>query len=115
MVYITKLYSSLFQHDIDWYDFTRLDSAMALPEQKKKLLKAKIAVALHNELGRVSKTEEIDQVFLLARVMYKAVDIMGDGLFWKFLLVAPSVYNNLASRKLCVKNRTVFTKYVDLL
>ena len=46
---------------------------MPLPEQKKKLLKAKIAVALHNELGRVPKEEEIDQVFLLARVMYKAV------------------------------------------
>ena len=47
--------------------------AMAFPEQKKRLLKAKIAVALHDELGRVPKTEEIDQVFLLARVMYKAV------------------------------------------
>ena len=46
---------------------------MAMNEQKKKLLKAKIAVALHDELGRVPKTEEIDQVFLLARVMYKAV------------------------------------------
>ena len=46
---------------------------MALPEQKKKLLKAKIAVALQSELGRVSKREEIDQVFLLARVLYKAV------------------------------------------
>ncbi len=46
---------------------------MPLPDQKKKLLKAKIAVALHNELGRVPKEEEIDQVFLLARVMYKAV------------------------------------------
>ncbi len=46
---------------------------MALPEQKKRLLKAKIAIALHNELGRVPKTEEIDQVFLLARVLYKAV------------------------------------------
>ena len=44
-----------------------------LPEQKKKLLKAKIAVALHDELGRVPKTEEIEQVFLMARVMYKAV------------------------------------------
>jgi hypothetical protein len=42
-------------------------------EQKKRLLKAKIAVALHNELGRVPKQEEVDQVFLLARVMYKAV------------------------------------------
>jgi hypothetical protein len=46
---------------------------MALPEQKKRLLKAKIAVALHNELGRVPKTEIIEQVFLLARVMYKTV------------------------------------------
>ena len=46
---------------------------MPTPEQKKKLLKAKIAVALHDELGRVPREEEIDQVFLLARVMYKAV------------------------------------------
>ena len=46
---------------------------MPTTEQKKRLLKAKIAVALHDELGRVPKTEEIDQVFLLARVMYKAV------------------------------------------
>jgi hypothetical protein len=46
---------------------------MALPEQKKKLLKAKIAVALHDELGGVPKKEEIDNVFLLARVLYKAV------------------------------------------
>ena len=42
-------------------------------EQKKRLLKAKIAVALHDELGRVPKKEEIEQVFLLSRVMYKAV------------------------------------------
>jgi hypothetical protein len=41
--------------------------------QKKKLLKAKIAVALHDELGRVPRKEEIEQVFLLARVLYKAV------------------------------------------
>ena len=46
---------------------------MATTEQKKKLLKAKIAVALHDELGRVPKKEEIDNVFLMARVMYKAV------------------------------------------
>jgi hypothetical protein len=42
-------------------------------EQKKKLLKAKIAVALRDELGRVPKEKEINQVFLLTRVMYKAV------------------------------------------
>jgi hypothetical protein len=46
---------------------------MATTEQKKKLLKAKIAVALRDELGRVPKKEEIENVFLLARVMYKAV------------------------------------------
>ncbi len=38
---------------------------MPTPEQKKKLLKAKIAVALYNELGRVPKKEEIERVFLL--------------------------------------------------
>jgi hypothetical protein len=46
---------------------------MATTEQKKKLFKAKIAVALHDELGRVPKNEEIENVFLMARVMYKAV------------------------------------------
>jgi hypothetical protein len=46
---------------------------MLTPEQKKKLLKAKIAVALHDELGRVPKSEEIEQMFLCARVLYKAV------------------------------------------
>jgi hypothetical protein len=38
---------------------------MATSEQKKKLLKAKIAIALQDELGRVPKEEEIDQVFFL--------------------------------------------------
>ena len=42
-------------------------------EQKIRLLKAKVAVALHDELGRVPKQEEIEQVFLMAKVMYKAV------------------------------------------
>ena len=46
---------------------------MASSDQKKKLFKAKIAVALQDELGRVPKEEEINQVFLMARVMYKAV------------------------------------------
>jgi len=46
---------------------------MTQDEQKKRLLKAKIAVALQSELGRVPKEEEINNVFLLARVMYKAV------------------------------------------
>ena len=44
-----------------------------IPEQTKRLLKAKIAVALHDELGRVPTEKEITQVFFLTRVMYKAV------------------------------------------
>jgi len=46
---------------------------MPSSEQKKRFLKAKIAVALQDELGRVPKEEEINQVFLLSRVMYKAI------------------------------------------
>ena len=46
---------------------------MASTEKKKRLLKATIAVALHDELGRVPKEEEINQVCLLSRVMYKAI------------------------------------------
>lgn len=42
-------------------------------EQKVRLLKARVAVALQDELGRVPKQEEIEQVTLFARVMYKAV------------------------------------------
>jgi len=42
---------------------------MATTEQKKKLLKAKIAVALHDELGRIPKKEEIDQVFLASSTL----------------------------------------------
>lgn len=37
---------------------------MASSEQRKKLLKARIAVALRDELGRVPTQEEIEQVFL---------------------------------------------------
>jgi hypothetical protein len=42
-------------------------------EQKKRLLRAKIAVAIQDETGRTPTTEEIDQVFFLSRVMWKAV------------------------------------------
>jgi hypothetical protein len=43
------------------------------PEQKKRLLKAKIAVALQDETGKVPSKEKVEEVFMLARVMYKAV------------------------------------------
>jgi hypothetical protein len=42
-------------------------------EKKKRLLKAKIALALRDEYGRVPTADEINQVFHLTRVMYKAV------------------------------------------
>lgn len=42
-------------------------------EKKQRLLKARIAVALHDEYGRVPTADEINQVFHLTRVMYKAV------------------------------------------
>ena len=53
--------------------FDTLEMMATTPEQKKRLLKAKIAVALQDELGRIPKEDEINQVFLLTRVMYKAV------------------------------------------
>ena len=43
---------------------------MATSGQKRK---AKIAVALRDELGRVPSEKEIGQIFTLTRVMYKAV------------------------------------------
>jgi hypothetical protein len=42
-------------------------------EQKKKLLRAKIAVALQDELGRVPTKEEIEHHYLHTRISYKAV------------------------------------------
>jgi hypothetical protein len=55
---------------------------MATTDQKKKLLKAKIAVALHDELGRVPKSEEIDQVFLLARGAWPSLSKAGTKEKW---------------------------------
>jgi hypothetical protein len=42
-------------------------------DKQEKLLKAKIAVALQHEYQRVPTSEEIENVFHLTRVMYKAV------------------------------------------
>jgi len=42
-------------------------------DTKERLLKAKIAVALQNEYQRVPTSEEVESVFHLTRVMYKAV------------------------------------------
>ena len=44
-----------------------------MTEQKKKLLKAKIAAALYHENGKVPTPEEIDKWTKFAQVLYTAV------------------------------------------
>ena len=46
---------------------------MRATDKQEKLLEAKTAVALQNEYDRVPSSEEIEYVFHLTRVMYKAV------------------------------------------
>ena len=46
---------------------------MQVQDKKQRLLKAKIAVALQDEFGRVPTEQEIDHVFHLTRVMWKAI------------------------------------------
>ena len=46
---------------------------MTTTEQKQKLLKAKVALAMRDEFGRVPKEADIEYTFRLARVLYKAV------------------------------------------
>jgi hypothetical protein len=50
-----------------WYSSTMSS------KQKERLWKAKIAVALQNEYGRVPTKKEIEDIYHLTRVMYKAV------------------------------------------
>ena len=42
-------------------------------EQRQRYLKASVALALYSEYGRVPKEAEIDHVYHLTRVLYKAV------------------------------------------
>jgi hypothetical protein len=41
--------------------------------QRQRYLKAKVAMALYSEYGRVPKEKEIDEVYHLTRILYKAV------------------------------------------
>ena len=63
----------MFHSLTNMMSFVTIIVTMTNKEQQANLLKAKIAVALQSELGRVPKQEEIEQVCLLTRVMYKAV------------------------------------------
>lgn len=46
---------------------------MTMTEQRQKYLKAKVALALYSEFGYVPKEDEIEHVYHLTRVLYKAV------------------------------------------
>ena len=41
-------------------------------EQRQRYLKAKVAMALYSEYGRVPKEEEIDHAYHVTRVLYTA-------------------------------------------
>ena len=57
--------------------FDTLKSVMVMSgqkrEQRQRYLKAKVAMALYSEYGRVPKEREIDEVYHLTRILYKAV------------------------------------------
>ena len=57
--------------------FGTLKSVMVMSgqkrEQRQRYLKAKVAMALYSEYGRVPKEREIDEVYHLTRILYKAV------------------------------------------
>ena len=44
-----------------------------MTDQRKRLLKAKIAIALNDELGRQPTAQELERFTLAARVLYKAI------------------------------------------
>jgi hypothetical protein len=60
----------MFHSLTNMMSFVTIIVTMTNKEQQANLLKAKIAVALQSELGRVPKQEEIEQVCLLTRVLY---------------------------------------------
>ena len=49
------------------------DTIIIWPPNRRKNSSKPIAVALQDELGRIPKEQEINQVLLLIRVMYKAI------------------------------------------
>ena len=57
--------------------FGTLKSVMVMSrqqrEQRQRYLKAKVAMALYSEYGRVPKEKEIDEVYHLTRILYKTV------------------------------------------
>src|SRR5579885_2010662 len=56
-----------------WYIAIMMGMAGQRHEQQQRFLKAKVALALYREYGRVPREAEIDHVYHLTRLMYKAV------------------------------------------
>jgi hypothetical protein len=48
------------------------EGAMTRAEQRRRVLKAKVALALYSEYGRVPQEKQIDEVYHVTRVLYKA-------------------------------------------
>jgi hypothetical protein len=51
---------------------------LIVTEQRQRVLKAKVALALYREYGHVPKEDEIERIYHLTRVLYKAVLGMQD-------------------------------------
>ena len=63
---------------------------MTTPDQKDRLLKAKVALSLHHEFGRVRIEQEIEYVYRMARVL--RTSILGT----HFLRIKQKQHNQLA-------------------
>jgi len=46
---------------------------MTTTEQKERLLKARVALSLHHEFGRVPKEQEIEYFYHMARVLRTSI------------------------------------------
>jgi hypothetical protein len=53
--------------------FYTIETMKTSNDQKHKVLKAKVALAMRDEFGTVPKEEEIEATYRMARVLYKAV------------------------------------------
>lgn len=50
-----------------------MQKTLTRAEQRQRTLKAKVAVALYSEYGKVPSEDEIESMYRMARVLYKAV------------------------------------------
>lgn len=50
-----------------------MQKTLTRKEQRNKALKARVAVAMYDEYGKVPSEDEIENTYRLARILYKAV------------------------------------------